>query len=137
VAWRDVQDFVQCSGVDSAAACEMQLCGAYCGFGHFGGAPLCQVYDTPTCGKAVARSESGYTMIQAAPVQYPPAEQDAGADGSPPKRKDTGCAVTERGAHGASVPFAAAFLALAWLARSSRPRAQCSQRSGSASPPSV
>jgi hypothetical protein len=134
---RDVQDFVQCSGVDSAAACETQLCGAYCGFGHFGGAPICQVYDTPTCGKAVAMSERGYSMIQAASVQYPPTEQDAGASQNPPQRnKDTGCAVTEPGAHSASAPFAMAFAALAWRVRSSRRRAQCSQRSGSASPSS-
>jgi uncharacterized protein (TIGR03382 family) len=53
----EVTDFVECSGVDSTAACEMQLCGAYCGYAHFAGAPVCSGYDTPTCGVPVADAE--------------------------------------------------------------------------------
>ena len=41
------QEFVQCDGVDLPAACEMQLCGAYCGMGHFPQAPLCRAYTGP------------------------------------------------------------------------------------------
>jgi hypothetical protein len=53
---RKVASFVDCPGVDMAAVCETQLCGAYCGFGHFAQAPLCCAYDTFSCGPAVAPS---------------------------------------------------------------------------------
>src|SRR5262249_7986808 len=77
---RDVHDFVQCDGVDSAAACELQLCGAYCGYGHFGSAPICQVYSKPGCGVEVAQAESDQMMVDAGtpPPQVAPAVQEAG-----------------------------------------------------------
>jgi hypothetical protein len=46
-----------CPGQDIAATCEMQLCGSYCGLGHFAQAPLCRAYDTPRCGPAAAAME--------------------------------------------------------------------------------
>jgi len=50
----DVPSMVSCDGVDSAAVCMSQLCIAYCGVGHFAQAPMCNAYNTPTCGRAVA-----------------------------------------------------------------------------------
>ena len=41
-------------------ACKMQLCGAYCGAGHFAQAPLCEAYDMPgMCGPSVAPDSGG------------------------------------------------------------------------------
>jgi hypothetical protein len=59
VKFSDVQNFVSCQGVDMAKSCEMQLCGAYCGYGHFAVAPVCTAYDTPNCGIPVVRAEDG------------------------------------------------------------------------------
>jgi uncharacterized membrane protein YgcG len=59
VKFSDVKDFVSCPGVDMAKSCEMQLCGAYCGYGHFALAPVCTAYDTPTCGIPVVQAENG------------------------------------------------------------------------------
>ena len=53
---RKVARFVDCAGVDMAATCQTQLCGAYCGFGHFAQAPVCCAYDTFSCGPAAAES---------------------------------------------------------------------------------
>jgi hypothetical protein len=54
----EVKAMVSCAGEDVAASCEMQLCGAYCGGLHFAQAPVCSVYDTPSCGRPVARAEA-------------------------------------------------------------------------------
>jgi MYXO-CTERM domain-containing protein len=59
IKFDEVKDFVSCSGKDAAASCQTQLCGAWCGFGHFAAAPICQTYDTPTCGVTVAKTEAG------------------------------------------------------------------------------
>jgi hypothetical protein len=53
------KDFLSCDGKDLAMDCKMQLCGAYCGAGHFAQAPLCAVYTDPLCGPAVAAQEGG------------------------------------------------------------------------------
>ena len=67
----DVGRFVQCPGVDMAATCETQLCGAYCGRGHFAEAPVCCVYNTLTCGPAIA------------PTAICPVPSDAGKESGP------------------------------------------------------
>lgn len=136
---RDVQDFVQCDGVDPVAACDMQLCGAYCGYGHFGVAPVCQVYDTPTCGKAVAAAEAELGM-PAAPDVPPPAQSPSPDDAasssanlhdvqgatSAPQRKsrDAGCSVAALGANRARgvLGFGAAMLLIQVLERARRRR---------------
>jgi hypothetical protein len=51
-----VASFVDCKGVDMAATCQAQLCGAYCGYGHFAQAPVCCAYSSPTCGPAAAQA---------------------------------------------------------------------------------
>jgi hypothetical protein len=133
---RNVQDFVQCDGVDAAAACEMQLCGAYCGFGHFGVAPVCQAYDTPTCGKAVAEAEQGMTAVPPTPPAPSPDRNDSASSSSnldaaqaamPQQRHhggDGGCSVTELGTHSARgvLGFSSAMLLLQVLARAGRRR---------------
>lgn len=69
---RKVASFVSCPGVDMAATCQTQLCGAYCGLGHFADAPVCCAYDTFSCGPAVAPN-----------AICPPAPTvDAGMDGA-------------------------------------------------------
>jgi len=49
-----VARFVECQGIDMAKTCETQLCGAYCGLGHFAMAPVCCAYDTFSCGPAAS-----------------------------------------------------------------------------------
>jgi hypothetical protein len=68
-----VSDMVDCKGSQTAELCEPQLCGAYCGPGHFAVAPVCAAYDKPGCGVPVAMQEAPGTK----PV--PPTELDAGA----------------------------------------------------------
>lgn len=46
----DTVGFAACDGVDTAAACEDELCGAFCGPGSFAGAEVCEAYDGPACG---------------------------------------------------------------------------------------
>jgi MYXO-CTERM domain-containing protein len=75
------QHFVQCDGVDLPAACEMQLCGAYCGMGHFPQAPLCRAYTGPFCGPAAAAA--GTIVVDAG-------ADDAGADGGAVDAGDAG-----------------------------------------------
>jgi MYXO-CTERM domain-containing protein len=53
-----VPDFVTCDGIDMPATCEAQMCGDYCGPGHFAQAPLCEAYDQPYCGPCVAAMET-------------------------------------------------------------------------------
>lgn len=67
--FRTVTSFVGCPGVDMAATCETQLCGAYCGIGHYAQAPVCCAYGTLTCGPA------------ASPAAVCPI-RDAGTDGA-------------------------------------------------------
>jgi MYXO-CTERM domain-containing protein len=55
----EAKDFLSCDGKDLAMECKMQLCGAYCGAGHFAQAPLCAVYTDPLCGPAVAAEATG------------------------------------------------------------------------------
>jgi hypothetical protein len=56
-----VSTFASCNGVDMAATCQMQLCGAYCGYGHFAQAPVCGAYKLPTCGPAAAEGLTSTT----------------------------------------------------------------------------
>jgi hypothetical protein len=49
-----VSDFVECPGVDMAKTCETQLCGAYCGVGHYAEARVCCAYNTFRCGPAAS-----------------------------------------------------------------------------------
>jgi hypothetical protein len=49
-----VGGFVECGGAGTAATCQTQACGAYCGLGHYAQAPVCCAYSTPTCGPAAA-----------------------------------------------------------------------------------
>ena len=46
----EVQSLVECEGVDMAMACQTQLCRDYCITGHFPQTPLCEVYQSPSCG---------------------------------------------------------------------------------------
>jgi hypothetical protein len=55
----EAKDFLKCDGQDLPMECKMQLCGAYCGPGHFAQAPLCEVYTDPLCGPAVAPEATG------------------------------------------------------------------------------
>ena len=120
-----------CAGTDVVAACEMQLCGAYCGAGHFAQAPLCKAYDTPTCGPSVAAIDSspdggttattgrndggaGATTADAAAGR---GAVDAGTDASDVQLTgtgtDCGCAVVgQRRAYGAGLGYAWLFAAL-------------------------
>jgi hypothetical protein len=66
LSFTGVDAFVSCDGSSTAASCEMQLCGAYCGAGHFAVAPVCAAYDKPGCGVSVAREESGAAAQPAA-----------------------------------------------------------------------
>jgi hypothetical protein len=67
---RKVQGFVDCTGMNMAAACEAQLCSAWCGATHFAEAPMCCAYHSPTCGPAIA------------PTAICPLQTDAGAGGN-------------------------------------------------------
>lgn len=58
IKFTEMKDFVSCPGTSVAATCQMQMCNAYCGFGHFGVAPLCCNYNTDTCGVPVIQSET-------------------------------------------------------------------------------
>jgi hypothetical protein len=54
-----VEDFVTCDGVDMAATCKTQLCGDYCGLGHFAQAGVCDVYTGEQfCGPCAAAMET-------------------------------------------------------------------------------
>ena len=55
----EAMDFLSCDNVDMSATCKTQLCGAYCGPGHFAQAPLCAAYDEPECGPTAADDVSG------------------------------------------------------------------------------
>jgi hypothetical protein len=66
---RKVEGFVECSGVNMTAACETQLCNAWCGAAHFAEAPMCCAYNSPTCGPAIA------------PTALCPVQGDAGGTG--------------------------------------------------------
>jgi MYXO-CTERM domain-containing protein len=78
IKFTEVKDFVTCAGTDSAATCQMQLCGAWCGFGHFAQSPVCGAYTTPMCGPQVARAE-GYDASVTATSDAGTAKADAGA----------------------------------------------------------
>jgi MYXO-CTERM domain-containing protein len=74
----DVPSMVACDGVDMAATCMTQLCGAYCGIGHFAQAPVCTAYDTPICGplaadnfKAAGSGGTGTAGMKAPHVKNP------------------------------------------------------------------
>jgi MYXO-CTERM domain-containing protein len=53
-----IEEFVACDGVDMADTCEMQMCGDYCGLGHFAQAGICEVYTGPFCGPCAAAMET-------------------------------------------------------------------------------
>jgi hypothetical protein len=140
VKFTRVTDFVQCDGVDSAAACEMQLCGAYCGFGHFAVAPMCEAYDTPNCGKPVAEIERGYVSVDAGTADGAgvgtggataigqtlttdaglrgsgatgaSGEQFPGAPAPRARHREGACSLSVSGARGARTPLAASGLLL-------------------------
>jgi MYXO-CTERM domain-containing protein len=123
----------------------MQLCGAYCGYGHFAIAPVCSVYDTPTCGGPVAEAErrslagastDGGTSAAGIPLPMPaPVASDArsgeassGSDDvahvDPPLMRDkkpSGCVVTDV-RRGGSETTALGLVLLAWLASRARRR---------------
>lgn len=89
--------FVQCDGVDLPAECEMQLCGAYCGMGHFPQAPLCRAYTGPFCGPAAAGlgtfvvdAGARDAAVDAGPDAGDAGRQDAGS-GHPRNAHDCGC----------------------------------------------
>jgi hypothetical protein len=106
----EVQGFTACDGADMAAACEQQLCGAYCGYGHFAQAPVCEAYSSSTCGPSVAivegTSDAGMsaagggggsggntsmTDVRDAAPAGPTAEPDAGHAKPAGKDGDSGC----------------------------------------------
>jgi len=72
---RKVEGFVECAGVNMAAACETQLCNAWCGAAHFAEAPMCCAYGSPTCGPAIAP-----TAI--CPIKSDGGAGDGGIDGN-------------------------------------------------------
>jgi hypothetical protein len=113
---QNAPELVQCDGVDVPAECEMQLCGAYCGMGHFPQAPLCRAYTGPFCGPAAA--------IAAGTLEVDAGGTDAGTDaglaardaGSGHARDAQGCGCTIAGAGrgtGALIAPGAALAALA------------------------
>jgi hypothetical protein len=72
---------VACEGVDMAAACRAQLCGGWCGSGHFAQAPLCAVYSDPACDPVAPQGNGD------APILPPLPEAGASdAAGAPPDR---------------------------------------------------
>jgi hypothetical protein len=79
-----IDEFVTCSGQDVAGSCEEQLCGAYCGTGHFAVAPVCGAYDRPGCGVSVARDEGAdWAMNPSGPMPAAGSGgRDSGASGS-------------------------------------------------------
>jgi hypothetical protein len=73
-ALEDATEFVTCEGTDAPSMCKTQLCGDYCGPLHFARAPLCSVYNEPTCGPL---ADSG----DAAPLGGSPASGAGGTTG--------------------------------------------------------
>jgi MYXO-CTERM domain-containing protein len=78
IKFTEVQSLVACGGTDVAATCQMQLCGAWCGFSHFAETPLCRVYKTPSCGPAAADLGSGGSGGGGAGAPAAGASADAG-----------------------------------------------------------
>jgi hypothetical protein len=46
----EVDSLMECAGEDVAMACQVQLCRDYCIIGHFPGAPMCEAYQSESCG---------------------------------------------------------------------------------------
>jgi hypothetical protein len=61
-----------CPGRDMAQVCELQLCAAYCGLGHFPQAPMCEVYDSPVCGPCVVDRTLPGCRSAPEPIDTPP-----------------------------------------------------------------
>jgi hypothetical protein len=126
---QEAREFVHCDGVDVPAECEMQLCGAYCGMGHFPQAPLCRAYTGPFCGPAAAAAGTLVTDaggLDAGAASDPGAgENDAAPHdaGPAPTRAahDCGCSVAGAGGVPRVILWPLAALA-AWLGRRCRPR---------------
>jgi hypothetical protein len=78
-----VSDLVSCDGSSTAQLCEAQLCGAYCGPGHFAVAPACAAYNAPGCGVAVAMQEAPDTKPSPANVSDAGAHAPSVAKASP------------------------------------------------------
>jgi hypothetical protein len=104
---QEAPGFLECPGQDIPAACKMQLCGAYCGPGHFAQAPLCEAYTDPTCGPAVAenvgdtsgRAISGGTGTSGLSGATSSDPMVGGADGGKRKRESSrgcSCSALER-----------------------------------------
>jgi len=107
-------EFLSCPDNDTPTACKAQLCLAYCGAGHFAGAPVCAAYNEPNCGPCADDASSEACLAASAPpVTGKPidsgmpqadaavsARPDAGPV-SPPvsKKANSGCACVEVGAH--------------------------------------
>src|SRR6476646_8204664 len=74
------RDFISCPGVDTAAQCDSQLCGEYCGPMHYACARVCDVYQKSTCGpQAAALDESADWDREGCSAVPPRASGGAGA----------------------------------------------------------
>jgi hypothetical protein len=74
----EVQDFAECPDENLAAACQSQLCGAWCGPLHYAQSPLCAAYDErqpALCGlPARAYDEQAQSAVAVVPsTAQPPA----------------------------------------------------------------
>jgi hypothetical protein len=96
-----VSGLVTCDESSTAQLCETQLCGAYCGPGHFAVAPACAAYDAPGCGVAVAMQEAADTKPSPANAFDAGSQLPAAASGARPAA-DGGSADAGMAAHAAS-----------------------------------
>ncbi len=95
MTFQTLEQMNQCDGVDMAATCRQQLCGAYCGASHFPDSPMCvAAYDS--------NADRGCASPNATPASdaaAPEPAMDAGtpASATPTARDDnTGCAIGGR-----------------------------------------
>jgi hypothetical protein len=94
----EAKEFVSCAGVDAAATCQTQLCGAYCGIGHYAQAPVCEAYSGPGCGPCIVDNTSP-SCVDTGGTASLDAGKDAGSDaGAAPKKKpSSGCSCSTFG----------------------------------------
>ena len=131
----DVQSLAQCEGEDTVGACQVQLCLDYCRYDHFPETPLCEVYQSPTCGPCSAtppkplchatpsEAGAGAEQTDAAVSTASDASVSGAADEprAPHGNSSGGCGCTVRSAarHGAGVGVALLLCGIA-LVRSAR-----------------